>query len=154
MSIGKGGTVALCFTFWHFRPNFAGAGSGHIRVRASFPNAKDFNLKGFIRMSTVSMLIVACGVLALLYGAYAIRSVLAAPAGTERMQEIAAAVQEGANAYLNRQYTAIAVAGIAIVAALSAPLPLRPLQLQWPLSLVLGSSVAGAIWLNIKPLSV
>ena len=65
-------------------------------------------------MSTVSMLIVACGVLALLYGAYAIRSVLAAPAGTERMQEIAAAVQEGANAYLNRQYTAIAVAGIAI----------------------------------------
>ncbi|MBN07391.1 MAG: sodium-translocating pyrophosphatase [Rhodospirillaceae bacterium] len=60
------------------------------------------------------MLIVACGVLALLYGAYAIRSVLAAPAGTERMQEIAAAVQEGANAYLNRQYTAIAVAGIAI----------------------------------------
>ena len=114
MRIGKGGTVALCFTFWHFRPNFAGAGSGHIGVRASFPNAKDFNLKGFIRMSTVSMLIVACGVLALLYGAYAIRSVLAAPAGTERMQEIAAAVQEGANAYLNRQYTAIAVAGIAI----------------------------------------
>ena len=65
-------------------------------------------------MSIVSMLIVACGVLALLYGAYAIRSVLAAPAGTERMQEIAAAVQEGANAYLNRQYTAIAIAGIAI----------------------------------------
>ena len=65
-------------------------------------------------MSTVSMLIVACGVLALLYGAYAIRSVLAAPAGTARMQEIAAAVQEGANAYLNRQYTAIAAAGLAI----------------------------------------
>ena len=114
MRIGKGGTVALCFTFWHFPPSFAGSGSGHIGVRALFPNAKDFNLKGFIRMSTVSMLIVACGVLALLYGAYAIRSVLAAPTGTERMQEIAAAVQEGANAYLNRQYTAIAVAGIAI----------------------------------------
>ena len=65
-------------------------------------------------MSTVSTLIVACGVLALLYGAYAIRSVLAAPAGTDRMQEIAAAVQEGANAYLNRQYTAIAIAGIVI----------------------------------------
>ncbi len=65
-------------------------------------------------MSIVSMMIVACGVLALLYGAYAIRSVLAAPAGTERMQEIAAAVQEGANAYLNRQYTAIAIAGVAI----------------------------------------
>ena len=97
-----------------FDSHYAGSGSGHIRVMPKFPNAKDFNLKGFIRMSTVSMLIVACGVLALLYGAYAIRSVLAAPAGTARMQEIAAAVQEGANAYLNRQYTAIAVAGLAI----------------------------------------
>ena len=65
-------------------------------------------------MSQVSMLIIACGVLALLYGVYAIRSVLAAPAGTERMQEIAAAVQEGANAYLNRQYTTIAIAGVVI----------------------------------------
>ena len=65
-------------------------------------------------MSQVSMLIVACGILALLYGVYAIRSVLAAPAGTERMQEIAAAVQEGASAYLNRQYTTIAIAGVVI----------------------------------------
>ncbi len=65
-------------------------------------------------MSNISLLIVACGVIALLYGIYAIRSVLAAPAGTDRMQEIAAAVQEGANAYLNRQYTAIAIAGIVI----------------------------------------
>ncbi len=65
-------------------------------------------------MSNVSMLIIACGVLALLYGVYAIRSVLASSAGTERMQEIAAAVQEGANAYLNRQYTTIAIAGIVI----------------------------------------
>ncbi len=65
-------------------------------------------------MSNVSMLIVGCGVVALLYGIYAIKSVLAAPAGTDRMQEIAAAVQEGAKAYLNRQYTAIAVAGVVI----------------------------------------
>ena len=39
-------------------------------------------------MSNVSMLIIACGVIGLLYGIYAIRSVLAAPAGTEKMQEI------------------------------------------------------------------
>ena len=65
-------------------------------------------------MDNVSILIILCGVLALLYGVYAIRSVLDADAGTERMREIAAAVQEGANAYLNRQYTAIAVAGIVI----------------------------------------
>ncbi|HJO86440.1 MAG TPA: sodium-translocating pyrophosphatase, partial [Rhodospirillales bacterium] len=65
-------------------------------------------------MSNVSMLIVGCGVIALLYGMYTIRSVLAAPAGTDRMQEIAAAIQEGASAYLNRQYTAIAIAGVVI----------------------------------------
>ncbi|MBT5939479.1 MAG: sodium-translocating pyrophosphatase, partial [Rhodospirillaceae bacterium] len=65
-------------------------------------------------MTNVSMLIVGCGVIALLYGIFAIKSVLAAPAGNERMQEIAAAIQEGASAYLNRQYTAIAIAGVVI----------------------------------------
>ncbi|MGY8993404.1 MAG: sodium-translocating pyrophosphatase, partial [Rhodospirillales bacterium] len=55
-----------------------------------------------------------CGILALLYGAYAIRSVLAAPAGTERMQEIASAIQEGARAYLNRQYITVAAVGVVI----------------------------------------
>ena len=59
-------------------------------------------------------LVLVCGVIALLYGAWAVRSVLAAPAGNERMQEIAAAIQEGASAYLNRQYTAIAIVGVII----------------------------------------
>ena len=65
-------------------------------------------------MSNVFILILAGGVIALLYGIYAIRSVLAAPAGTERMQEIASAIQEGARAYLNRQYSAIAMVGVVI----------------------------------------
>ena len=65
-------------------------------------------------MSTAYVLTIACGALALLFGAYSIRSVLAAPAGNERMQEIAAAVQEGARAYLNRQYRTIAMVGAVI----------------------------------------
>ncbi|MBT3361100.1 MAG: sodium-translocating pyrophosphatase [Rhodospirillales bacterium] len=65
-------------------------------------------------MSTAYILTIACGALALAYGAYAIRSVLAAPAGNERMQEISGAVQEGARAFLNRQYRTVAVVGAVI----------------------------------------
>ncbi len=58
--------------------------------------------------------IIGCGVLAILYGVWAIGSVLRADAGSERMQEISAAVREGAQAYLKRQYTTIGVVGIVI----------------------------------------
>src|SRR5499433_1259238 len=68
---------------------------------------------GFQQM-TALWLIVLCGVLAILYAVWAIRSVLAADPGSARMQEIAAAVREGAQAYLKRQYTTIGVVGIVI----------------------------------------
>src|SRR3990167_2920872 len=65
-------------------------------------------------MSTIYFYILACAGFALLYGAYASRKVLACPTGTPRMQEISAAIQEGANAYLNRQYSTIALVGVMV----------------------------------------
>lgn len=59
-------------------------------------------------------LVLACGIIALLFGLYMIRSILALSKGNETMQEIAAAIQEGAQAYLNRQYLTISVVGIII----------------------------------------
>ena len=73
--------------------------------------------KGDHEMTDILWGIVACGVLALAYSAYTIRSVMNADAGTARMQEIAGAIREGAQAYLNRQYTTIAMVGAVIFIA-------------------------------------
>ena len=64
-------------------------------------------------MNTLWM-IVGCGVLAIVYGIWATGSVLGADAGSARMQEISAAVREGAQAYLKRQYTTIGMVGVVI----------------------------------------
>src|ERR687883_663838 len=63
---------------------------------------------------TALWVIILCGLLAIVYGVWAIWSIMQADAGSARMQEISAAVREGAQAYLKRQYTTIAVAGVVI----------------------------------------
>jgi len=65
-------------------------------------------------MTTTLWLIVLAGALSIVYGIVTTRGLLAADAGTARMQEISAAVREGAQAYLKRQYTTIAIVGVVI----------------------------------------
>jgi K(+)-stimulated pyrophosphate-energized sodium pump len=70
-------------------------------------------------MSTVLWAVIACGIIAVLYGVITASRVMAADSGTARMQEIAQAVQEGAAAYLRRQYTTIAIVGVVVLIVLA-----------------------------------
>jgi K(+)-stimulated pyrophosphate-energized sodium pump len=69
-------------------------------------------------MSTGLLIAIICSVIALVYGAWSYKWILSKPAGNERMQEIAAAIQEGAQAYLNRQYTTISLVGAVLFVAI------------------------------------
>src|SRR5579872_6821118 len=85
-------------------------------------------------------LVIGMGVLAILYGALSSRVVLAADAGSARMQEIAAAIREGAQAYLNRQYRTIAIVGVL-------------LGIQVAVGFVIGallSAAAGYVGMNVS----
>jgi len=67
---------------------------------------------------TIVTIAVACGFVAVLYGLLTSRQVLAASPGNDKMQDIAAAIQEGAKAYLGRQYTTIAIVGVVVALVL------------------------------------
>ncbi len=62
----------------------------------------------------IVLISIVCGLLAIVYGAVTAQQVLKAPAGNDKMRDIAGAVQEGAKAYLNRQYTTIGIVGVVV----------------------------------------
>ncbi len=103
-------------------------------------------------MSTevILWLVVGCGLLAALYGWLESQAITAAPAGTDRMKEIAAAIQEGARAYLNRQYSTIAMVGIGVVIVLSVAFwPVWQIPVGFLIGAIL-SGAAGFIGMNVS----
>jgi len=99
-------------------------------------------------MSNAFILIFSCGVLALIYGLLTARYVLSASAGTPKMQAISAAIQEGAQAYLNRQYLTVAFVGVVICIVLGIFLGAH-VALGFVIGAVL-SGAAGYIGMNVS----
>jgi K(+)-stimulated pyrophosphate-energized sodium pump len=99
-------------------------------------------------MTFVLYLIIACGALSIVYGIATGRAVLAADPGSARMQEIAAAIQEGAQAYLARQYTTVAAVGVVIFIALALLLGLTQ-AIGFAIGALL-SGAAGYIGMNVS----
>ncbi|ACL62278.1 sodium-translocating pyrophosphatase [Methylobacterium nodulans] len=97
---------------------------------------------------TALLLIIVGGLCAVAYGIYTINDVMRRDAGTQRMQEIAGAIAEGAQAYLRRQYTTIAVVGILLFALLSYLLGIK-VGIGFLIGAVL-SGAAGFIGMNVS----
>ena len=90
-------------------------------------------------MSLELWLVIAAGLLAIVYGVFTVNSVMSMSTGSERMKEIAGAIQEGAQAYLNRQYTTIAAVGAVVFLVL-----LVLLDLTTAVGFAIGAILSGA----------
>jgi K(+)-stimulated pyrophosphate-energized sodium pump len=119
--------VAINFQIWHC--------PGYVKTKRSIETM----LLG---------LIIAAGILAILYGYVTSRNITAKSDGNERMRMIAAAIQEGASAYLNRQYRTIAIVGV-FVAILLAILLKLPVAVGFVIGAVL-SGAAGYVGMNVS----
>ena len=97
---------------------------------------------------TIVYIAIVCGLIAVLYGLVTSQQVLRAPAGDQKMQDIAAAIQEGAKAYLGRQYTTIAIVGVVVAAVMF--FTLGALSTVAFLIGAILSGVAGYVGMNIS----
>src|ERR671917_1552714 len=96
----------------------------------------------------LTLIAIACGVIAVIYGIVTSRQVLAASAGNQRMVDIASAIQEGAQAYLGRQYTTIGIVGVVVAVLVGVFLGVTP-AIAFIVGAVL-SGAAGYIGMNIS----
>ncbi|MBT5239836.1 MAG: sodium-translocating pyrophosphatase [Rhodospirillaceae bacterium] len=99
-------------------------------------------------MSTLEYIVLGSGVIAILYGIFTTRSLMAVGTGTDLMVEIAGAIQEGAAAFLNRQYTTIAIVGVIVTIVLGLTLGMLS-----AIGFVIGavcSGIAGYVGMNVS----